>query len=484
MIVSLKKIILKNTAWLTISRILNSLIGYILIVAIARNLGDIGLGQYSFIFAFAGLTFIGSDFGLNYLLVKEVSRNTKKSQYYFEIVFSIKIILALFSLLLTFIISLFLNKDPLLIKSLWIVSLIQFSNVFSGLFTNFFSSFNMMHLDAISSFIERLVALILGLYVLYNNASLILLVFAFLISNFVRLFYLAIKMKSKIKFKFTFDYMVWIKFLKEGIPYFLAGVFIFIYFRIDTIMISFMKGDEVTGWYNSAYRLIDILNIIPSILIVSITPIMSKLFKTDKKLLGILFMRLFRYLLMLAIPIAIGTIILAERFINFIYGASFIGGTISLQILIWAEVFIFVNYLMGILLNSIDKQKYFTIITGTCAMFNILLNLILIPPFSYIGAGVATVITEALNFILLKRYVQKFAVKIKFTLSMFKSFIASIIMGVIIYNLSFLAIWYVVPIGIVIYGVSLLIMRLEKEDKELIRQTINYLENKIKNVRV
>ena len=70
--VSLKTTILKNTAWLSFSKIFNSIVGYILIVAIARNLGDVGLGQYSFIFAFVGLTFITSEIGLNYFMIKEV----------------------------------------------------------------------------------------------------------------------------------------------------------------------------------------------------------------------------------------------------------------------------------------------------------------------------------------------------------------------------------------------------------------------------
>ena len=89
---SIKKTILTNTAWLSFAKIFNNIISYILIVAIARFLGDVGLGQYSFVFAFTGLIFIFGDMGLDYLMIKEVSRNKKKAQYYFENILSINLL--------------------------------------------------------------------------------------------------------------------------------------------------------------------------------------------------------------------------------------------------------------------------------------------------------------------------------------------------------------------------------------------------------
>ena len=63
------------------------------------------------------------------------------------------------------------------------------------------------------------------------------------------------------------------------------------------------------------------------------------------------------------------------------------------------------------------------------------------------------------------------------TLPVIKSLIAASVMGLVVYKLQFLAIWYVIPIGIIVYGLSLIILRLEKEDKELIKQGIKKLNN-------
>ena len=335
--------------------------------------------------------------------------------------FTLKILLAIFSIILTFILTFFVDKESSVIWMIYIGIIFQFFNVLNMFFSYFFSSFNRMDYEAIGSFLERIITLISGLYVLYYHKSLYLFLICVSIAYFLKFIYMISNLRHKVLIRFNFDIKLVKKLLSESYPYFLSGFFIFIYFKIDTVMLSLMIGDEVTGWYNSAYRLIDTLSLIPSIIVVSILPSMSKLYKENKKLLIKLFTRVFRYLVMLILPITVGTIILAERIIFFIYGKSFIGGSISLQILIVSELFLFVNYLMGYLLNSIDKQKYFTFVAGICVLFNISLNFLLIPKFSYIGAGIATVATELLNFFLLKRYVGLYLTKIKLTLPILKS---------------------------------------------------------------
>lgn len=480
---SVKKTILTNTAWLTGSRIINNIIGYILIVAIARTLGDVGLGQYSFVFAFASLIFIIGDFGIPYLIIKEVSRNQKKRQYYFENTLTLRFALGVLSLLIAVILSLISGKSLFIIQTLWVVFLIQFIQIFDSLFNAFFNSMDRMDFNAKSTVIERVIALIFGLYILINTKNLLYFISVLLLSNTLKILYLLFIIKDKVDFKIRIDFKDWKKILTISFPYFLTGVFTLIYFRIDTIMLSFMQGDMITGWYTSAYKLIDVLTFVPMILIAAILPSMSKLYKQNKKILRNLFERTFRYLLIIIIPIAIATTILAGRFIDFIYGKSFIGGEISLKILIWAEVFLFVNYLMGHLLNSIDKQRYFTTITGICALLNVILNFILIPTYSYVGAAIATVLTEALNFYLLRKYVTNYLISVKIKFYFIKILISAVLMGILISFIKFLPIWYIIPMGAISYFLFLYLFRLEKEDNELLKQIINFLKIKIKGLR-
>lgn len=461
--------------WLAGSQAIVKLMGYIVIVLLARTLGDEGLGQHAFIFAFASIAFIACDMGLNHLMIRDVSRDHTKAQLYFENIFTMKILLALASLLLTYILSLFLEKEPVVVRSLWVVAIIQVMYVFAFFITHLFNSFNRMEIDAKAAVLEKIAIMCFGLYFLLTTKSLFYFVLGLSFAAVVKVLYLVIIATEKVRFRLSFDFGIWKEMLSASYPFFLTSVFVFLYFRVDTVMLYLMKGDEVTGWYNSAYRLLDLLSIIPGILVVAIFPSMSKLYKEDISLLQKLFERTFRYLLMLVLPIVFGTFVLADRFINTIYGDSFSGGTLALQVLIWSQIFVFVNYLMGFLLNSIDKQMYFTKVTGAAALANIVLNIMLIPKYSFVGAAFSTVVAELLIFLLLRKYVGEFLVKVRLTRPIIKSFIASLAMSVVVYQLIDLAIWYVVPIGAATYVLILVLLKLEKEDRELIAEGRRHL---------
>ena len=47
--------IAKNTGVLAISQVINSILGFFLLIYIARYLGEVGFGKYSFALAFTGL---------------------------------------------------------------------------------------------------------------------------------------------------------------------------------------------------------------------------------------------------------------------------------------------------------------------------------------------------------------------------------------------------------------------------------------------
>ncbi|ADC47372.1 polysaccharide biosynthesis protein [Methanobrevibacter ruminantium M1] len=55
--------------------------------------------------------------------------------------------------------------------------------------------------------------------------------------------------------------------------------------------------------------------------------------------------------------------------------------------------FLFVNGAASVLLNAIDKEKAVTKIYIMAVIFNVCLNLVLIPMFSYDGEAISTVLS-------------------------------------------------------------------------------------------
>lgn len=461
--------IIKNTFALFAGNAAVNLLSFLLMMVIARCLGPVGVGQYSFIFAFGYLIILLGYPGLEYLIVKEVPAKKELLPQYAANIISMKIILGTIAVAITAFLSLFINKDPLVIYSLLIVCLIYGFNVVGSVFSGVLHANERMGLTSLAEVAERGIALILGVIFLYLTRSLLYLVLALLFSRLIReLLYYGFS-KKYFTPQLGFDFELWKKLFLQSLPFTLSIAFLYIYYRIDTVMLSLMINDQVTGWYNAAYRLIDVVNYIPFLIVTAILPPMARSSKRDRELLADIFNRSLRYLVLLSIPIGVGIFLLAPRIILFVYGEGFGNAALALRILIWAEVLVFVNYLCGHLLNVIDKQKTFTKIIGITAGLNIVLNFILIPKYTFVGAGVATLLSEILIFILMFYFVKKYFIRMNILAVVWRPVLASLVMAIIILNVDFLPLWYVIPIGIVSYFISFLLLGgFNEHDKDLV----------------
>jgi O-antigen/teichoic acid export membrane protein len=203
---------------------------------------------------------------------------------------------------------------------------------------------------------------------------------------------------------------------------------------------------------------------------------MSRYYIHSEKHINFIFERSFKYLLAIAIPLGVGTTVLADRIILYIYGADFSQSTIALQILIWSEVLIFLNVVFGNLLNSINRQIIVTKQTMLAAALNIALNLVLIPRYSYVGASVATVSTELFAFFFLLYFVSKMGYRLPKSMiaSFFKILCASLIMYLFLDIFYWIYLFPLILLASVIYIVIVYLLGiLDNEDLYLMRQLLN-----------
>jgi O-antigen/teichoic acid export membrane protein len=164
----------------------------------------------------------------------------------------------------------------------------------------------------------------------------------------------------------------------KSIPFGMSAIFIIIYYKIDITLLSFMTNDTVVGWYGAAYNLIEGLLFIPIAFTTAISPLAAQLFVKSVSKLKKLFIDSLRYMIIIAIPIAVGTTILSKKIITLVYGAQYEGTIIALSILIWSIIPTFIHYVLGLFIISSNNEKKGMVSTGICAVINIILNIILI----------------------------------------------------------------------------------------------------------
>lgn len=467
--------IAKNTSVLFASQVFSYVIMLFYLIYAARYLGAENYGILSFALAFTGIFAILADLGLSQYVVREVSRDKSLIDRYITNTISLKIILAIITLISAFIILNLLNYPQQNIMVVYFILLYVLITSFSRIFYSIFQIYEKMEYQSIGIFLNAVLLFTFTYIAIQFGLNIITFALIYLIVAIIVLVLNVIICKWKFvlpKIKVEMDF--WKLILAETIFFGLAGIFTEIYFNIDSVMLWLMVGNEAVGWYSAAYRLIFVLMFIPNVFITSVFPLMSKQFKSAKELLKLEYVKMFRYLLISAIFFAIYGILFSEKIITIIYGNGYIPSILALQLLMFVIPIIFLTYLFGNLLAAIDKQRLVTLITGICAIINIVLNIFLIPKYSFIGASIATVITEGVVFVLMFTYISRYFSKFSVIPNIIKPVIVGLITAILIYLVAQFN-WIIAGIlGVVFYLILLYLFQLiTVEDVDTFKQIFN-----------
>jgi O-antigen/teichoic acid export membrane protein len=261
--------------------------------------------------------------------------------------------------------------------------------------------------------------------------------------------------------------------LKKAAPLGITAVLVAIYYKAGFVLLSYFRGDTEVGYYNSAYTVVNTLLLFAATLSGTLLPRLSSLFIVDFAVLGNLYRTAFKYLLFIGLGFAFGATFLAKPVFMLVYGPAYLPGAAALAILIWASALMFVNSLQGTLLIASNMKRQLVYLTGTAAIANIILNVILIPKFGFRGAAVTAVVSEAIAgtwaFVLLREHIP-----FKYLLSLLlKAILASIVMILLIEALSSMNVIWRVAIGIAVYGICLLVFRgIDSADLRIVKKLL------------
>ncbi|MBU0628876.1 MAG: flippase [Nanoarchaeota archaeon] len=467
--------IAKNAGFLFSTEIINKIISLVLVIIITRYLGSIGFGKYSFAFAFIGLVTMISHMGLTVYIFREIAKDKSKAESLVNNTLTLKFAITIVSYLISVLIALAWPKTNEILPVILLVMVHELFNAFNTLMGIVFKAFEKNQFVFYYTSIERIFSLGFSAYVLMTGNGIYTLLLALIASKLITSVYCYIVSYRKfVKLSLSFDYKMWHSLLTNSWPFWFTMIFQRIYYQISTVMLTAMKSYQATGWYNASSTLITALTFIPSVITHATFPAMSRFHHTDSKdYLKRLYKQSFYYLLVIGIPISIGVSLLANQIILWMYKEQFIESGKILAISSVVIVLIFLNENMGYLLNSINKQKLFTASTVICTTSAVILNIVLIPRFSYIGAAVATVITQIISFGILYYFTTKNNYPLNLIKISYKPIIAGIIMGALVIYIKFMPVIYIIPLAAMGYFAALFVMGgFGKEEIDVVKSFI------------
>lgn len=383
-----------NVVFNVITKILSTILALVGIAFITRYLGKEGFGDYSTVLAF--FSFFGSfaDLGLYSITAREISRPDADEKKIINNAFTLRLFSSLIVFILTPILIFFLPyssdvKMGILIAAASFVFSSTY-NVLNGVFQKNLA----MDKVATAEVLGKVLQVTIIILAVKNNLgfmAIILSVLAAMIFNFSTVLFFLRKYAA---ISLQFDFAYWKKFLKESLPLGVSAVIIFIYFKIDTIILSVLKTSAEVGIYNAAYKVIENISFFPAMIIGLVFPIFSRYIFSDKKQFSHIADETTKVFLILIVPIVIGTLFLSEGIIGLIGGEAFSESANTLRILIFSLAFIFFGNLFNSILIAANHQRKLLWALLACAAFNVIANIIFIPMFSYTGSAIISSFTE------------------------------------------------------------------------------------------
>jgi len=463
--------IARHTLIQTGGKLISTVIGLIVIAMMTRYLGREGYGQYTIIIAFLQFFGILIDLGLTVVTLQMISEPGNKTDKILSNIFTIRLLSALFFLSLAPLVVTFFPYDPIVKTGVAITTLsflfIALNQIVIGVFQKNFR----MEKVAIAEIAGRLVLLALVIIFIAMKFSLLFILGAIVAGSFINFIFNFIASRRFAKIKLAFDWDVWKKIIYRSWPIAIAITLNLIYLKSDTIILSLYFPDSLVGLYGAPYRVVEITVMFPIMFLGLILPLLSNYWarqKLDK--FNELVQNAFDALIILATPMVIGTIFLAEPIMVFVAGPDFIDSGPILKILIIATGIIFMATLFGHTVVAINKQRVAIWGYLATAIVALLGYFIFIPRYSVFGAAWVTVVSEGMIALITFYIVVKTTKAIPSMTKFAKAILASGFMVVPLYYLAHLHILILVAVAIITYAVFIYLLK--GVSKELILDII------------
>ena len=474
-----KKTIIKNIGWLTISKFIVYFLSIITITLIPRYLGVEGYGQLNFVLSIIGIFAIFGDLGTNTLIFRDVSKNKKLLNKYFNNLFLSKMFFLVVVAILMFFLSLFLNK-PLIVKQLMFLGIFYFIFSFGGsAIYYYFSSIQLFKFQAYSDTLSKFLYTVLALIVIYFNLGLLGIFASQVIAFFIVFLFLFFSIKKYIKFNIKLNIPFFLSKLKYSWPFALNIFFTTIFFNFDKIFISLIQNDYQLGLYAVGVTFVGFLLTFMSVFASIFFNLFSK-YSGNKNKITLFFNKYLQVSLIISLPIFFAGILLSKQIISLVFGVEYVAGSIALSIMLFFFFIISINSVFNNYFLTNHLERYALKIRGIATGINVILNLIIIPFYGIIGAAITTVISEIFVFII---FYKKQSSLIKFNLFKTSKYIllSSIIMFFSIYVFKYffiirifnntLDVLFIIIASGLIYILSLFIFKVIsiKDIKEIIK---------------
>ena len=415
-------------------------------------------GRYAFAIAFAGLFAFSFDWGLHWLLTREVARDKENVARYLNNALGLTFVFSLVTITIFILLLKAFDYPSEILVALYLAGIWTLLEVFTSLFIRgTFYAFEKMEYETPPLLAERIFAVVFGLAIIITHSGLIALMVILVASRVIKLVVCITIYTRKIgRLGLEIDWQFWQDLAKSTFPFGLSLAFGLIYTKIDITMLSLMRGDEAEiGFYRAALTLTMYWPLVGMALTSSLFPMMSELYLSRPESFMLNYSRSVQSLFAIGLPMTLGLYLLGDRFVLFVYGESFVHSVVSLRILSISVLLKLLDGSLTLVLASSNRQGLRTSILAFGAIGNIAMNFFLIPWKGFVGASFAAVLTDGLILVTCYAFVSRQLGQLPLLSIIARPILSVIAMGLYVFFFRYISLALLIPSAAVIYVAAL-----------------------------
>ncbi len=447
----------------------------ILAAAYGRFLGATGFGELYLATTFTALVGFPIEFSFNQQLVRDVAQEPRAAHRYLTTALALKGVLWVTLYTLALLLSVVLGYSP---EQRWLIAicgLMLVSTAVSSTLISIQTAYMQVGLAKFGVVLEKVLDMAAAVLLLRSGAGVRTVALVLLCGSVVGMMWQIMRVARIIGIRFVWDTRIARALIRSGMAFLAYGVLGVIYYRVDTVLLSVFGTDAAVGVYGAAYRLLDTLMFVPGIIISAVvSPIMSKYFVDNISKLRLTVEKSTLAMLLCSVPATAGLIVTAPNIIGWVYHRhDFVASAAVLQALAVGLIALYLNTVLTTVLVSTGQERKLPLMAAVALVFNVVINMVLIPRFMGLGAAWATSLTEILLLGIGLVLIDRTLIPVRLWSAAGKIVLATLAMAFVAHALATHTIVVIIPVATAVYIAMIAVLRvLPSEDFAQLKEAV------------
>jgi len=387
--------IVKNAVFGILASLISGLVYLATVMIIAHKVSVVEFGKYSFVLAFAMFFQLVADAGLPRMMIREIAKNPEGFAPLVGAAVSLIWLASGAVCLLVALIVPFLHFGMDVKIAALVMSFATLATFHAAGYSAVLRAFEDNELNYLGYVLHKILLLGLILLAIRFQTGLVGFVSAHLVSNLLLwYFYHIVVSHLYSRITLRIDVPLWKSLIIAALPMGGGVMLRQLALQLDILILTWMTNLTTVGLFSGPYRISMALRVIPQTLSLPLYPLYSRTAHLSPERFREAYQWSMKFFALISIPFAAFFIAWSKPILGLALGAKFLPALPAMQLLGLGLVPFFLSTLFQYLFAALDEQRRFLMSTCAGSALRILLLIILIPRFGFVGPAIAFVCAE------------------------------------------------------------------------------------------